>query len=135
MQWVRYDHNAAGGQGTSGANGAQLSYAYVQPLADPSLWLQLPKLLLSPDSPLSLRLRFDPWQWAWGLRFLAACRTSVSRRTTGRLLALAADTVIAEPEIIVPVGVISPDIVRTPAPLVDFLVARHHPINPTHANP
>ena len=83
---------AAPGQGTSGANGAQLSYAYVQPLADPSLWLQLPKLLLSPDSPLSLRLRFDPWQWAWGLRFLAACRTSVSRRTTERLLALAAES-------------------------------------------
>lgn len=83
---------AAPGQGTSGANGAQLSYAYVQPLADPSLWLQLPSLLLAVDSPLSLRLRFDPSQWAWGLRFLAACRASVSRRTTERLLALAAES-------------------------------------------
>lgn len=44
-------------QGASGANGAQLSYAYVQPLADPSIWLQLPQLLLARDSPLALRQR------------------------------------------------------------------------------
>jgi acetate CoA/acetoacetate CoA-transferase alpha subunit len=41
------------------------------------------------------------------------------------ILALAADTVIAEPKTIVPVGVISPDDVATPGPLVDYLVA--HP--------
>ena len=80
------------GAGTSGANGAQLSYAYVQPLADPGLWRQLPALLLARNSPLTLRLRLDPWQWAWGLRFLAACRASVSERTTGRLLALAGES-------------------------------------------
>src|SRR6218665_640105 len=39
---------AAPGAGASGGNGAQLSYSYVQPLADPSIWKQLPKLLLSP---------------------------------------------------------------------------------------
>lgn len=83
---------AAPGEGASGANGAQLSYAYVQPLADPSIWLELPKLLLSGDSPLKLRLGLDPWQWAWGLRFLAACRASVSQQTTRRLLALAAES-------------------------------------------
>jgi len=83
---------ATAGAGASGANGAQLSYAYVQPLADPSIWRQLPKLLLSPDSPLQLRLRFDPHQWAWGLQFLAACRASVSEHTTVRLLALAGES-------------------------------------------
>lgn len=80
------------GQGASFANGAQLSYAYVQPLADPSIWPQLPKLLLSRDSPFSLRPRLDPQQWAWGLRFLAACRTEVSARGTARLLALAEES-------------------------------------------
>ena len=80
------------GSGASAANGAQLSYAYVQPLADPSIWAQLPTLLLAKDSPLSLRLKFDPAQWAWGMRFLAACRASVSRETTARLLALAAES-------------------------------------------
>ena len=80
------------GEGTSGANGAQLSYAYVQPLADPSIWLQLPKLLLAADSPFKIRLGLDPWQWAWGMRFLAACRASVSHETTRRLLELAAES-------------------------------------------
>jgi D-amino-acid dehydrogenase len=84
--------SAQTGAGASGANGAQLSYSYVQPLADPSLWLQLPKLLLAPDSPLKFRPQLDPHQWAWGLRFLAACRASVSRRTTASLLALAAES-------------------------------------------
>lgn len=80
------------GGGASGGNGAQLSYSYVQPLADPSIWRQLPKLLLSSDSPLKFRPRPDPYQWSWGLRFLAACRDDVSRDTTAKLLALAAES-------------------------------------------
>ena len=83
---------AQAGAGASGANGAQLSYAYVQPLADPALWAQLPKLLFSRHSPLTLRPRWDVGQWRWGLAFLAACRTAVSRRTTMQLLALAAES-------------------------------------------
>jgi len=82
--------SAHSGAGASAANGAQLSYSYVQPLADPSIWRQLPKLLLANDSPLKLRLQMDPHQWAWGLSFLAACRASVSRDTTAQLLRLAA---------------------------------------------
>lgn len=78
------------GSGASGGNGAQLSYSYVQPLADPGIWRQLPKLLLSPSSPLKLRPRLDPRQWLWGARFLAACKGSTSRSTTARLLELAA---------------------------------------------
>ena len=78
------------GSGASGGNGAQLSYSYVQPLADPGIWPQLPKLLLSPDSPLRFRLQADPAQWSWLLRFMLACRASVSRESTGQLLDLAA---------------------------------------------
>ena len=37
---------------------------------------------------------------------------------------MAADTVIVEAENVVPVGVISPDHVVTPAPLVDYLIAQ-----------
>ncbi len=83
---------AEAGAGASGANGAQLSYAYVQPLADPAIWAQLPQLLLAGDSPLKLRPQWDLDQWRWGLRFLAACRAGVSRRTTVQLLALAAQS-------------------------------------------
>lgn len=86
---------AQAGAGASGANGAQLSYAYVQPLADPSLWAQLPKLLFSADSPLTLRPRWDLNQWRWGLAFLAACRADVSRQSTVQLLALAAESRLA----------------------------------------
>jgi len=78
------------GHGASGGNGAQLSYSYVQPLADPSIWKQLPKLLFSPTSPLKLRPQLDPVQWRWGLAFLAACNARTSRETTIQLLALAA---------------------------------------------
>lgn len=78
------------GAGASGGNGAQLSYSYVQPLADPAIWRQLPKLLLSPSSPLKLRPRLDPLQWRWGMAFLAACKAATSHETTARLLALAA---------------------------------------------
>lgn len=83
---------AAPGAGASGGNGAQLSYSYVQPLADPSIWRQLPKLLLSPDSPLKLRPQLDPLQWRWAMAFLAACNARTSRDTTARLLTLAAES-------------------------------------------
>lgn len=83
------------GHGTSAANGAQLSYDHVAPLADPSLWAQLPKLLLAKDSPFQLRLQADPQQWAWGLRFLAACRRSVAQETTAHLLQLGAESRLA----------------------------------------
>ncbi len=42
------------------------------------------------------------------------------------LMAFAADCVIAEPDEIVPVGVIPPDAVRTPGILVPYLVERPH---------
>ncbi len=85
------DHSGPGA-GASGANGAQLSYAYVQPLADPAIWRQLPKLLLDADSPLKLRPQLDTAQWAWCAQFMAACRSSVSARSTAALLALAAES-------------------------------------------
>lgn len=80
------------GQGASGANGAQLSYSYVAPLAEPGIWTQLPHLLLARDSPLKLRPRLDPLQWLWGLRFLAACNARTARQTTVELLHLAAQS-------------------------------------------
>ncbi len=83
------------GMGTSQANGAQLSYSYVQPLADPGIWRQLPKLLLEKDSPLRWQLQADPAQWQWLLQFLAACRADNAQRTTGQLLQLAAESRLA----------------------------------------
>lgn len=84
------DANAQAGMGTSAGNGAQLSYAYVQPLADAAIFKQLPKLLFAADSPLKFRLRCDPRQWAWGLSFLGACNAPRSELSTSQLLTLAA---------------------------------------------
>lgn len=78
------------GMGASGGNGAQLSYSYVQPLANAGLWAQLPELLLSPSSPLKMRPQWDVHQWRWGLAFLRACNRRTSERSTHQLLTLAA---------------------------------------------
>jgi D-amino-acid dehydrogenase len=83
---------AAPGAGASGGNGAQLSYSYVQPLADASIWTQLPKLLLSPDSPFKIKPQWDLQQWRWGLEFLRACNAHTSARSTASLLMLAAQS-------------------------------------------
>jgi D-amino-acid dehydrogenase len=80
------------GSGASGGNGSQLSYSYVQPLADPGIWAQLPKLLLSPSSPLKIRPQLDVYQWRWCLQFLAACNAATSRSTTIALLKLASES-------------------------------------------
>lgn len=78
------------GSGASGGNGAQLSYSYVQPLADASIWQQLPHLMLSPSSPLKLKLQWDIHQWRWLVEFLQACNRSTSEHSTRQLLTLAA---------------------------------------------
>lgn len=83
---------AAPAAGASGGNGAQLSYSYVQPMADPGIWAQLPKLLLSPDSALQICPQWDPAQWTWLLQFLKACNTAQSHSTTAQLLRLAAQS-------------------------------------------
>ncbi len=51
---------------------------------------------------------------------------ALTARNFNPLMAMAADTVIAEPQEIVPVGVIAPDDVATPSVLVDFLIRRKH---------
>lgn len=48
----------------------------------------------------------------------------LTARNFNPLVAMAADTVIVHADHIVPVGVVAPDHVVTPAPLVDFLVAK-----------
>ncbi|MCD0503046.1 D-amino acid dehydrogenase [Bordetella petrii] len=76
------------GMQTSQANGAQLSYSFVAPLADPSVLPRLPAWLASRDGPLRMRLRADPAFWRWGLAFLRACRHGIAQRTTAELLQL-----------------------------------------------
>ena len=58
--------------------------------------------------------------------FLADYHGNLAYALTGRnfnpVMAMAGDTVIASADHIVPVGVIAPDHVVTPAPVVDYLI-------------
>lgn len=76
------------GMETSRANGAQLSYNFVAPLADPAVLPKLPSWLLNKDAPLHFRLRLDTAQWRWGISFLSLCRSSTARQGTLDLLEL-----------------------------------------------
>ncbi|MEO6921402.1 MAG: D-amino acid dehydrogenase [Collimonas sp.] len=82
------DAAAQPGSQTSLGNGAQLSYSYVAPLADPSVWTHWPEYLFSAASPLTLQPKMDPAQWRWLLKFLAACNGKRVRKTTVDLLRL-----------------------------------------------
>jgi acetate CoA/acetoacetate CoA-transferase alpha subunit len=55
--------------------------------------------------------------------YLGNLSYALTARNFNPVIALAADTVIASADNVVPVGVISPDHVVTPAPVVDYLVA------------
>ena len=75
------------------------------------------------DYLLEVALRAD---FALVQAFLADYVGNLSYALTARnfnpIIAMAADTVLANADNIVPVGVISPDHVMTPAPIVDYLV-------------
>jgi len=55
--------------------------------------------------------------------YLGNLTYALTARNFNPIMAMAADTVIVTAEHIVPVGVIAPDHVMTPAPLVDYLIA------------
>jgi D-amino-acid dehydrogenase len=76
------------GGGTSFANGAQLSYSYVAPMASPAVLRSLPKYLLEKGSPVRFVPSADPAQWLWLVQFLRACNAHSSAITTAQMLAL-----------------------------------------------
>ncbi|WP_447987768.1 D-amino acid dehydrogenase [Achromobacter spanius] len=82
------DERAGPAMGSSFANGGQLSYSYVAPLAGPGVFADMPGWMFRRDSPLRLHYRLDPSQWLWLAEFLRACRASVSRAATAELLSL-----------------------------------------------
>ncbi|GIL05404.1 MAG: acetyl-CoA--acetoacetyl-CoA transferase subunit alpha [Betaproteobacteria bacterium] len=56
--------------------------------------------------------------------YLGNLTYALTARNFNPVIAMAGDTVIVEAEHIVPVGMIPPDHVMTPAPLVDYLIAQ-----------
>ena len=82
------EESAAPGLVTSYANGAQLSYSYVAPLAEPSAITSLPKLLLQKDGPLHIHPSLSPHFLRWTLSFASHCTSARAHQTTRDLLGL-----------------------------------------------
>jgi D-amino-acid dehydrogenase len=67
------DRQDGAGLETSFANGGQISVSHSEPWANPDAPIKLLKWLRHPDSPLLFKLKLDPKQWEWGLRFFYEC--------------------------------------------------------------
>ena len=83
------ERNPHAGLETSYANGGQLSYSYVAPLAGPGVVPKIPPWLLRADSPLRFYPKFDLDQWRWCLQFVRACNRPQAEISTVHLLRLA----------------------------------------------
>ena len=73
---------------TSFANGGQISVSHAEPWANPRAPLKALKWMGREDSPLLWRMRADPAQWAWGLRFLRECTPGRARANVGAIVRL-----------------------------------------------
>jgi len=82
------DAASAPAQGASFANGAQLSYGYVEPLATLATLRSLPGWLLARNGPARWRPRADRAHWAWLAAFVRASWPAAVQRHTEALLAL-----------------------------------------------
>jgi len=85
----RHDTPASG---ASRANGGQLSYRYVSPLASPSAPREALSWLGRPGSPVALHPNANPAQWVWLAQFLRACTPDRFRMGSQALLALALES-------------------------------------------
>ncbi|WP_323141525.1 D-amino acid dehydrogenase [Massilia phyllosphaerae] len=76
-------------QETSFANGCQISVSHAEPWANPASLLKVLRSLGRDDAPLLFRLRADPLQWRWCLRFISECRPGRVAANLRRIVALA----------------------------------------------
>ena len=80
------DSEPAAGMQASYANGAQLSYSYVEPLASPTTLSKIPLWLLSRDSPIRWQPQFSTRHIQWLIQFIAHCNANQVQSTTKQLL-------------------------------------------------
>ena len=76
------------GNQTSFANGGQLSYRYVAPLADAGVPFQALQWLGKAHSPLNFKLNASPFQWSWLLQFLMVCNRKANITNGNHILRL-----------------------------------------------
>jgi D-amino-acid dehydrogenase len=83
------DNQHEAGFGTSFANGGQLSYSYVEPMASASLLLKLPKIILGLDPAYIMTRLFDFQLLVWGTQFLRNCTDARFHANSARLFEMA----------------------------------------------
>ncbi len=82
------DRREGPGLETSFANGGQISADHAGPWARPEAPFQALKWMLREDAPLLFRLRADPAQWRWALKFLRNCTPARFRENAAQLVRL-----------------------------------------------
>ena len=82
------DRQAQAGVETSYANGGQISVSQSEPWASPQAPMNMLRWMSQEDAPLLFKLKMDPNQWAWGLRFLSECRKGRQRYNIRQLINL-----------------------------------------------
>lgn len=82
------DRREGAGLETSFANGGQISVCHAEPWANPDAPGKILQWIWRDDAPLLFRLRMDPAQWSWGIRFLAECLPARTRANIGEIVKL-----------------------------------------------
>ena len=82
------DRRDGAGLETSFANGGQISVGHSEPWANPEAPWKILQWIWRDDAPLLFRLRMDPRQWSWGLRFLYECLPSRTHENIAQLVKL-----------------------------------------------
>lgn len=75
--------------GASHANGAQLSYGYVEPFASPKALAKLPAYMIGLDPAIRFGVSFNLDYWRWGLKFLENCRPDAVAQNFSKRVELA----------------------------------------------
>ena len=104
------DTEPAAGMMASYANGAQLSYSYVEPLATPNTLTKIPLWLLSNDSPIRWQPQFTLRHIQWLIQFIAHCNAKQVQRTTRQLLDISSLTKNGLPGWLSDLGILEQDV-------------------------
>ncbi len=80
------DRREGAGLETSFANGGQISACHAEPWANPDAPSKILQWIWRDDAPLLFRLRMDPRQWTWGIRFLYECLPSRTRDNIAQIV-------------------------------------------------
>ena len=80
------------GEGTSFANGGQLSYSYVEPMARPDLVPKLPRIIAGLEPSYVMTRLSDLKLMRWGAQFLRNCTASRFERNARAALALSVES-------------------------------------------